>query len=122
MLMPMKPSGPKGGAEEEADHAVEAVLLEGRGDAPSRGTTCGGGEEDQDGQRDDDHHDGPELAGRNAWAPSWIAGAISFILPVPWSKASTLRASKQAGDDADDAGDQADVEPGLVGAAEVEGW
>ncbi len=32
---------------------------------------------------------------RNASAPSWIARAISFILAVPWSKASTFRASSR---------------------------
>ena len=32
---------------------------------------------------------------RNAWAPSWTAWAISFIFAVPWSKASTLRASSR---------------------------
>ena len=32
---------------------------------------------------------------RNAWAPSWTAWAISFILAVPWSKARTLRASSR---------------------------
>ena len=30
---------------------------------------------------------------RKASAPSWTAWAISFILIVPWSAASTLRAS-----------------------------
>ena len=29
---------------------------------------------------------------RNAWAPSWTASAISFILAVPWSKERTFRA------------------------------
>ena len=30
---------------------------------------------------------------KKAWAPSWTACAISFILTVPWSAARTLRAS-----------------------------
>ena len=32
---------------------------------------------------------------RNAWAPSCTAWAISFIFAVPWSKDSTLRASRR---------------------------
>ena len=31
---------------------------------------------------------------RNAAAPSWTALPISFIVSVPWSSCSTLRASK----------------------------
>ena len=32
---------------------------------------------------------------KNASAPSWMAWAISLILDVPWSAASTLRASSR---------------------------
>ncbi len=93
----------EGGAEEEADHTVEAVLrkresqdlMAVRVQRQAAGTgldhfRCR--EEDQDGQRDDDHRDGPELPTEEHLAPSWTAWAISRILREPWSAASTLRA------------------------------
>ena len=53
--------------------------------------------------------------------PLLEASAISLIWRVPWSKERTLRARIMPGNDADDAGDQADVQPCLVDSTEVEG-
>ena len=61
----------EGRAEQEADHPVDAVLLEGQGDRTVGPHHLGRGEEDQDGQGDDNHHDGPELAGEECLSPSW---------------------------------------------------
>ena len=81
----------------------------------------GGGEEDQDGQRDDDHHDGPELPGQEGLGPLLDRLGDLLHLRRALVGGQDVAGEQEAGDDADDAGDQADVQPGLVHPAEVEG-
>ena len=111
----------EGGAEEEADDPVEAVLLEGQGDPPVGLHHLGGGEEDQDRQRDDDHHDGPELPAQEGLGALLDRLGDLLHLRRALVGGQDVAGEQEAGADADDAGDQADVQPGLVHPAEVEG-
>ena len=87
---------------------------------PSGRDHLGGGEEDEHGQGDDDDGDGPELAapGRPRPPPGWPRRSPASW-PCPVSAASTPRMRSEAGDDAEDGGDQGDVQPGLLGAREA---
>ena len=111
----------EGGTEEEADHPVEAVLGEGQGDPAVGLHHLGGGEEDEDGQGDDDDRDGPELAPQEGLGP--LLDRLGDLLHLGGALVGGehVAGEQQPGGDADDAGDQADVEPGLVRPAEVEG-
>ena len=111
----------EGRAEEEADHPVETVLLEGQGDRTVRPHHFGGGEEDQDGQGDDDHRNGPELARQERLGPLLDRQRDLLHFGGALVEREDVAGQEQPGDDADDAGDQADVQPGLVDSTEVEG-
>ena len=96
MLMPMKPVRPEKAAPKRKQiDPVEAVLGEGQGDVPVGLHHLGGGEEDEDGQGTTMMAMVRNWRLRNASAPSWTARAISRILGVPVSAASTLRASRR---------------------------
>jgi len=88
----MKPRHPREqGAAQECDRPGKTGLDEGQGHCPVRTDDLGRGEEHENEQWDDNDGDRLELAAEEALAPSWIAAAISRILSVPVSAASTPR-------------------------------
>ena len=110
----------EGGAEEEADDPVEAVLLEAQGQVPVRLDHLGGGEEDQDGERHHDDGDRAELA-----LEERLGALLDGQGDLPHFGSSGIRSQHVAGQeetrrDTDDAGSQADVQPGLVRSTKVE--
>ena len=111
----------EGGAEEEADDAVEAVLGEAQCDASVGLHHLGGGEEDEDGQRDHDDADGAELALQERLGPLLDRQGDLPHFGRAGVGRQHVAGQQQAGRDADDTGRQADVQPDLVVSTEVEG-
>ena len=80
----------------------------------------GGGEEDEDGQRDDDDDDRPELTLQERLGPLLDGLGDLLHLRRALIGGQDVAGQQEAGGDADHAGGQTDVEPGLVRSAELE--
>ena len=121
----------KGRAEEEADDAVEAVLGEGerqhgvpvaddRHAVRAQLHDLGGGEEHQDGQRDHDDGDGPELPAQEGLGPLLDGQGDLLHLGRALVIRQDVAGQEESGHDAHQAGRQADVQPDFVRSAELE--